>query len=452
MSDVKEKFLISASEWLCDGYGLEIDFVSRPTPNGQELVSADMKMQPFPSPKDIVFQIATDHIFTGHVQRCSLGKNELSTILTDAAQGRIVVGEQVLKLIENQRHDYYSETSHRERWFSELHLQVRGGRSTIPPAEMLLTIDNDLRASTPSFDGLSDLDAWLGTNSVALNGGEPSLVVHVTPPVDFVLDRCKLIDSTLTLVLVAHASFETSRIRLAIHGTPDNGLTGRRQIADKIVWGDAVYDKREGVARIEIKDCGSALAILMLGTSTVRRHRILDSAKARNIRYLAVRHFDTELRKIRGAVFDSSDSLKFEQGVAALFFLLGFSPALQIETDSPDILITTPSGQLMLVECTTRIADFSAKLGKLVDRRGSLSRALTTAGHPRDILAILVCRLPRDQIAVHEEQLRIQMVLLWAGEELANRLDCVRDPSDPDKLFENARDSLETFAKILPIA
>jgi hypothetical protein len=164
---------------------------------------------------------------------------------------------------------------------------------------------------------------------------------------------------------------------------------------------------------------------------------------------MAVQHFDTDLRKIRSAVLEAPESAKFEQGVAALLFLLDFSPVLQIETDSPDLVVTTPGGQLVLVECTTKISDFSVKLGKLVDRRGSLSKSLAGAGHPPEILAVLICRSPRDQIAAHEDELRTHKIRLLAREDLQDSFDRVRHPNDPDKIVSDARASLESQTKVL---
>lgn len=184
--------------------------------------------------------------------------------------------------------------------------------------------------------------------------------------------------------------------------------------------------------------------MLMIGRSTVRRQWFLDPQKARNNRLLAVQHFDQDLKMIRSAVLETSDSARFEQGVAALLFLLGFSPCLQLETASPDLIVTTPGGRLVIVECTTRIADFSAKLGKLVDRRGSLTKSLSASRHPSEVVAVLVCRLPRDQIAAQVEELRSRSIILISGEELVSGFNLVRHSNDPDEILDEAFSSLST--------
>lgn len=449
MTEAMHDFLSAVDEWLCDDYTLDIRYVARPTPNGLEIISALIAMNPLKASIDSSFSIATENIVAGQIQQYPVNKKELNNILTESTQRRISIESVTLRLAGNTPFDYYSEMSHRERWFSELHLQISGGRSPISSAESFSKIGNDLRAANPPFDGLSDLTGWLGIDSAALNGGTPTITVRVGPPVDLMTNRCELHDNQLTLVLHAHGAFDPQRISLAVRGLPGGGLVGRQQVASLVKWAAVSNNRREGVASIPIQDSDSALAILMIGASTVRRQWFLDPARARNYRYMAVQHFDTDLRKIRSAVLEAPESAKFEQGVAALLFLLGFSPVLQIETDSPDLIVTTPGGQLVLVECTTKISDFSLKLGKLVDRRGSLSKSLAGAGHPPEILAVLICRSPRDQIAAHEDELRTHKVRLLAREDLVGSFDRVRHPNDPDKIVIDARASLESQTKVL---
>ena len=90
----------------------------------------------------------------------------------------------------------------------------------------------------------------------------------------------------------------------------------------------------------------------------------------------------------------------------------------------------------MLVECTLRIADFSEKIGKLVDRRGSLVKSLKSSGHFSQVVAVLVCRLPRDQIPAKDEEVRSHGIILTALEDIAGAFDRVRHAVDPDDLIE----------------
>lgn len=190
--------------------------------------------------------------------------------------------------------------------------------------------------------------------------------------------------------------------------------------------------------QIALAQADDVLVMLQIEESNVRRQWFIDPARARNNRLLAVQHFDKELRMLKHAVLESADPTKFEHGVAGLLFLLGFTPSVQLETDAPDLVVTTPGGKLVIVECTTRIADFASKIGKLVDRRGSLSKYLSANGHPATLVAVLVCRLPRDQIAALADEPRAHNVILLAGEDIQGGLDRVRSPTDPDAMLETA--------------
>lgn len=443
MSETKKSFLDAAAAWLCDGYSVDIRFIGGVKDGDVQLWSASIGLGPMKFDRDLSFNIQTANVVAGQLQSFPVSKSEALTILQQAVAGTVLLPMRLV-LPQGPNYDYYSEMGRADRWFSDLHLQVSAARIPPPTPEQLLKIDNDLRASQTPFDGLADISGWFGVGVPALTGASPMLVARVLPPVDLILGQCGLREDELRLVLHAHPGFDVSQLRIAVRGVPGVGLQARLQMTAGIEWGEVREGRREGVARFTIASVDQVLVMLMIGMSTVRRHWFLDPAKARNNRLLAFQHFDVDLRMIRNAVFESQDSMKFEQGVAALLYLHGFSPAIQVETNAPDLIVSTPGGRMAVVECTTKVADVSAKLGKLVDRRGALSKAIGAAGHSAQILAALVCRLPRDQIAAHEADLRTHKVLLLAAENLQQALDSVRYPGDPDQILDQARSRLGT--------
>lgn len=433
---VMQTFLDAAEAWVCDGYSIDVRFLAILSENGGELWDMSLVLNPLPAKQDLNFYIESETFAIGQIQNSGQDKNTLLNLLVEVSSGILKLPGKLLSLPNDQVFDYFSEMSHRERWFSELHLQVGGGRRPIPSPTELANIDNSLRLARPPFDGMSDAARWLGLRAIGSSATPPTINIRISPPVDLIFDECSLVDDQLYLTMHAHPQFDVARIGLSICAVPGNALDSRRQIADEISWSDVRDGRLEGRAQIQLKQADSVLVMLMIGTSTVRRQWFIDPAKARNNRHLAINHFDKDLKMVRLAVLDSSDSNKFEQGVASLFFLLGFNPVMTLETDAPDLIVTTPGGKLVIVECTTRIADFASKVGKLVDRRGSLSKSLMASGHSSLVSAILVCRLPRDQIAAQADELRTHNIVLIAGEELAARLDRVRVPNDPDRMLD----------------
>lgn len=440
MSDktLVDSFLIAADAWLCDGYALDIRYIADLDHGGTKIWDASIALNPLPPQQKLGFRISTPRIAVGQIQRPNSRKSDLQKVLALAISGEIAVAGSRLRLVSDQALDIYSEMAYRDRWFSQLHLQVLGTRRPQPSSIELASADNALRRSKPPFDGLADAAAWLGIGAPGTSSNPPSIAIRVGPPVDLIFDQCGLADDQLTLTLHAHPKFDVSQVGLAVHAVPGVALEARRQTADRIKWGRVRDGRRPGVVQIELSQADNVLAMLQIEDSNVRRQWFIDPAKARNNRLLAVQHFDKELRMLRHAVLDSPDSTKFEQGVAALLFLLGYTPSLQLETDAPDLVVTTPGGRLAIVECTTRIADFASKIGKLVDRRGSLTKYLDASGHPATLVAVLVCRLPRDQIAALAEEPRAHNVILLAGEDIQAGLNRVRSPTDPDAMLESA--------------
>lgn len=374
-------------------------------------------------------------------------KSDIEQILRAAVDGSIEISEMDLHLGESPSFTYYSEMMNSNRWFSELNLRVSGEKMPMPSLQSRLEMDNVLRSAAIPFDGIQDLVTWLGIDAAALNGGQPAITIRVSPPVDLIFERSKLSDDYLFLEFHAHPSFNTKRMTLAIRGEPASDLLGRKQMAESISWAQTTDGKLVGTLKTLLPNVDSALTMMLIGQSTVRRQWFVDAARARNRRWMAAQHFDTDLQKISNAVLTPIDSKKFEQGVASLLFLLGFSPVIPIETDAPDLIVTTPGGQLVLVECTTRIADFSSKMGKLVDRRGSLSKALSSARHPSDILAVLICALEKDQIASPRDELEGQKVLLLTREDLVAGFNRVRHQADPDALVTAAFERVNSYAQ-----
>lgn len=445
MSDLqKNAFLATAVEWICDDYALDIRYIAIPGVGGPSLINAAVGLYPMQSKVDNSFRIHTPNIWVGQIQRYPMKKSEIEQILRSATDGFIALPDMELQLSGNLPFDYYSEMTNTNRWFSELHLQISGGTASMPSSQSRLEMDNALRAAATPFDGIQDVMNWLGLDASALNGGRPVITVRVGPPVDLIFDRSKLSDDQLSLEFYAHPSFEIERLTLAIRGEPSSDLSGRTQQAQSISWQDSTDGKMVGTLKTSLSNVDSALTMLLIGQSTVRRQWFVDVAKARNRRWMATQHFDSDLQKVRNAVLEPVDSRRFEQGVASLLFLLGFSPVVLIETDAPDLIVTTPGGQLVLVECTTRIAEFSSKMGKLVDRRGSLSKALSNARHPSEIRAVLICATERDQIATPQDELQKQKVLLLTKEDLVASFDLVRHQSDPDALLSGAFEKLSS--------
>lgn len=437
-------FLNAAKDWVCNSYSIDMRYFAGKNGDNLQLWEALIMLTPLPSSQDTSFQFETNPFYAGQSQLSGIPKKTLLQILERAAEGQINVYGHSFNLSNEQPYNYYSEMANSGRWFSDLHLKVASNQPPFLTAIDISSIENALRRYKLPFDGLADISRWLGLNDPQ-RSFVPSINIRVGPPVDLIFPESNLADDRLSLTLHAHPNFNVDQAYLAVSAIPGKALESRKQIGTNINWKRVQNGRRVGIAQIHIEQADSVLTMLMIGNTTVRRHWFLDSAKARNSRLIAVQHFDKDIRMIKQAILENAtDSGRFEKGIAALLFLLGFTPSLQMETDSPDLVVTTPAGKLVIVECTTRIADFSAKLGRLVDRRGSLSKALQASNHYSRVDAALVCALPKDQIATHTDELKNHQIILISKEDLVAAFDRLRFPNDPDEMLDQAVAQLNT--------
>lgn len=438
----KKLFEGAATQWLCDGYSADIRFFATKENAKFYIRGAKISLNPLPAEMDMTLWLENSDFIIGQVQIKKSDKKNLIEIVEEALNGKISISSTELHLPCDGSLHYYSETNQRDRWFYDSHIQISGSRTRALSQIDLINIDTFLRSSSPPFDGLPDAAYWLGLDVAESDHQSPSIEVRINPPVDIIINQSFLSNNIFNLHLLAHDSFDLDAIQLAIRAVPGNGLRSRVQAAEKIKWQNTEKGFKQGDAIITLDNADNALAILMIEGSTIRRHWFLDAEKARNSRLIAVQNFDKDLKMVKNAVLETPDPNKFENGVAALLFLLGFTPSVQLETDSPDIIVSTPSGRLAVIECTTRVADFSTKLGKLVDRRGSLTKSLRSSGHHGDIASLLVCRQPRDQIATGNQETRLHNVVLITRDELITAFEQLRFHPDPDQLLRDAESKI----------
>ncbi|SEB60892.1 hypothetical protein SAMN02787142_0025 [Burkholderia sp. WP9] len=175
-----------------------------------------------------------------------------------------------------------------------------------------------------------------------------------------------------------------------------------------------------------------------------------DPEKMPNLRYALHATFDAELQVLQRYLLDEDHHQKhsrdFETGVAALLFMLGFSVealAGKPLENGPDLVATTPKGELVLVECTIGQINKDGKLGKLVDRAASVRRSLQGAGHnPARVLPVIVSPRPLEAIA-DITAANSMGVVVFTREDLEAGLQLARNPQDPDDLIAKQWEKLQ---------
>ena len=407
-----------------------------------DVLDATLFLYPLPPERSDNFSIKAGNFCAGRQIFTRLKKAELLNRLSQAAKGIVDVHDLHLTLLHSTELNFYSATPGGDVGFHELHLTITGSPLPAVSHSDLMSTENELRLATPPLDGLSDLCSWLQLSDTRTAGQASSISLRVGPPVDVIFDETQVKRNSLHLTLSAHSKFDINSLALALREFPGTGIETRKHVGDLITWKRSNKGRRAGILKLKLTNANSVLIMLIVGGRTVRRRWFYDPDKAVNSRYVATQLFDKDLKQLKLALLESTDSFRFEKGVASLLYLLGFASAIQIETQAPDIIVNTPGGRLAIVECTTKISDFQNKLGKLVDRRNALMANLELTGHNFQVGAFLVCGLPRGQIAVEERQLTQHQVTLLCKEDLARAFEQLRTPTSPDEMFNRAASRL----------
>lgn len=337
--------------------------------------------------------------------------------------------------------DYYSEVTVRDRWNFPLHLQVQGDTFPLRSPLEASELDDTLRQASPPFDGVADLSQWLNLNG-ALDGTRPSsITVIVHPPVELLFADSKFENEQLTLRLRCSASAEFNEIRLAARIVPGTVSEGRLQVAEQIAWDDddTRVGYRAGTATISVGSAVRVQFLLSYKGYSVARQWFHDSSRSRSARHLSMIQFDPDLKGLRAALFTNNDSRDFEKAVGCVAYLAGLATALPLQSRTPDLVAATPRGRQLVIECTLAISDFSTKMGKLVDRCNALRKSLAANDlTSAEVVGVLVCRQPSDQIARDNIELQRHRILLVTGEDLERALVGSWHTVDADLVVDKA--------------
>lgn len=179
---------------------------------------------------------------------------------------------------------------------------------------------------------------------------------------------------------------------------------------------------------------------------------IADPAHSQNARRVSLEAFDDRLEVLRDYLFEEQKPRKyardFEFGVAWLMWMLGFS-ITQVggtarTSDAPDILATTPQGNVLIVECTTGLLKVENKLANLIDRTEAVKKRLATSGNSHlKLLPVIVTAKTKEEVKADLEQAQKLGVLVVTQESLRELLQQTIAAPDSEVIYSQAWESVQ---------
>ncbi len=306
-------------------------------------------------------------------------------------------------------------------------------------------LDWSLKASDQPFDSLDELLMFLGFPRLFQTGDPTSIEIVARSPIEISGDshiengeayvKCRMADG-----------LDIKKLKLG-YKIIRQGSTDRSFIS-----GDSLKWKREGLfidgsAKIPVGEAIVLQAFVSYEGTALQQWWVTDPTRSLNVRRAAYEAYDKKFEVLRrflaGEGNNKSDD--FESGVALLLHLLGFIVAhmglSKLLEEGPDILASTPSGNVAVIECTIGLLNERNKFAKLVRRTTAIRDQLSSAGHAHiQVQPIIVTALSRNAVQAELGEATKNAIAVVCKEELDTLLNETSLLPNPEELFKRAAD------------
>ncbi|APF88651.1 hypothetical protein HI806_01915 [Ralstonia solanacearum] len=391
-----------------------------------------------------LFEVVTPSICAGSIRLSTLGldcSSLIDALVGDGVQtpvGRLVFGvrngqeESVSAYLERYPRNFYDAQA--------LTVLLSLSCSQHAFVNRQAEFQNDLRAADTPYDSATELAGLLALRPLRWDACTLDFSAHAVVAID--LQR-EIRDGATTLALLAAHGIDLTPAKLGYRVLVNGQTVQRRAVkAEELSWRDTeAY--RVGELEIELPEGAIVQCFASYGGHWIHQGWLVRPGSFVNSRRVSHEAFDANLENTRRYLSDEKllkqDSRHFEYAIANLLYMLGFAvdPLFgPLMRDNPDLLASTPSGNIVVVECTTGAIDNEGKLTKLLTRTRTLEDKLRQSGHAHvRCLPVIVTSLPRGAIADLQPAKDAGIVVACA-EDIEGALSRTLFPQNPDVLFE----------------
>jgi hypothetical protein len=295
-----------------------------------------------------------------------------------------------------------------------------------------------LHSHRPPFKDLADLHRHydLPENE----SGDRTLIELVAAP-PIAMTRRSTIENGRLLICI-QAAKGLSLERLSVGYVAEAAAEVKRGNVDSIRWVEK-EGVLEGSAELDLGGCSAADCLLVYAGTGIQHLRLMEAKRLLNLRTAIQEVFDPGLRRTRQLVFEAKrdDAKRFEDGVAILLGMLGFSIVQHGRAtklaEAPDIVAITEEGHLAVVECTTDLPDKGDQVATVVKRAEQARRGLNSTGWSHiEVLPVVVTLLGDREITGQKDDAEGKGVLVLCAEDLRKTLELTKYPVDADDVFK----------------
>ena len=274
-------------------------------------------------------------------------------------------------------------------------LRISGAEQTLHIRQPHL--DWELKAAATPYDGIQEL---MNEYQLGLLRGDAASVEILAPSIAAVDFSSPVIGKKAKLLVRLANGLLTEKFKLGYRVLNQGRVVERKRLdGSAFRWTSSADAPQEGSAELDVPE-GTLLHCFASYDGVAQQFGWYPST-TQNARRAAYEAFDPSLQTLRsiipGGPIRGRDARELESAVAWILWMLGFSVVHLGSTtrmqDAADLLATTPSGHIAVIECTTGLLKAENKLALLHDRSHAVRRALDASGarHLRLLTVMVSC-------------------------------------------------------------
>lgn len=317
-------------------------------------------------------------------------------------------------------------------------------------------IDWELRAGSPPFHDLQDVAGHLSLGPLPARGS--LFEAYIYPPIW--VDYHSPVEGTIARPTVRlNKHLDMRDVTISVRILTGDKITRRTILGTDLAW--EVDDRSPShliKGNIEVSIPLEAVVGCYAAYSGEALHFgwMQDPLHVANPSRVVLEVFDPALGITNGLLTDDQNkkgwqSTDLEDGVASALWAMGFAVTQvgrnRLLKDAVDVVARTPSGNYVLVECTSGILKEEHKVANLAKRVSSVRTALTKSWHgAARVVGMLVTSLPKDQVALEIRDVELSGIKVYTHEDLSSVVDQrTRVPQNADQLFNEMVEYLESL-------
>jgi hypothetical protein len=424
-----------------------------------QLVLAPSQMMPKDRPE------LCDRLFWGALETRPFSPNQVDALLDDFGNGIVRFSKWSARLpLENGQRPHatffpgHHPSQPPNQSAPRLATLIQTGISrqvALQSVIALSEIDWHLRACAVPFFDLNDLLSEYGLPTPPPLGDTTVIEFVVRAPVEIDI-KSSIVEGQARVQIRASSNANRNAVSIGYRDVgPESNRRRGRLPAGSIAWRQA-DEWLEGSATVDVGKVPALQCFVSYEGVAAHSWWVVDPTKLLNPRQAVHLAFDSEQKRLKSLLFDSkrSDAREFEDGVALLLAMLGFSVTQhgrsQKLSDAPDVLAVTPSGNVVVVECTVGTPTEGDQIAKILRRSEAIRKSVTAAGWPSiQVLPLVVTNLSEAEMPGEREEATGRGVVVAGREDIEAALQEAQFAVDAERWFKTALDQINSASQIL---